>query len=277
MMMLGKIPLRFAHHVARFNGHPPTMTVMPALPLPDAASHNSPNSPNAPDISHGLASLPPRPLVVREIPLVCNHLAQKGFVAGAAGNISVRVPGTPWIWTTATGQRLDQVTLESLVPLPLEGPPSTNEWPEGRPYGLQPTSEWPFHQRLYQVRPDIGAIVHAHPPKATALALAGLPLTEPLMAEVVFYLGTIPVVPYHLPGSSALAEAVASTMANAKAALLHHHGVITVGQTLQDALNAMELVEAYAEIYLNTRHLRAQGVSVTPFTAAEVAAIEATR
>ena len=219
--------------------------------------------------------LPQRPLLLRNVPPACHRLSDKGLVAGAAGNISIRdnEAASGWFWTTPSGYRLDAITTNNLVPVPIDGELRS----QCASSSLPPTSEWLFHQRLYQTRPDIGAIVHAHPPKATSLAIAGITLNEPFMAEVVFHLGEIPLVPYHLPGSEDLANAVASTMANAKAALLHHHGVITVGTTLQDAINALELLESYAEIYLNTRQLINQGVSIAPLNNKAVAAIKKLR
>ena len=108
----------------------------------------------------------------------------------------------------------------------------------------QPSSEWQVHQAIYQATPSIRAVVHAHPGKATALAIAGIALDQPLLAEALFILGPVPLIPYITPGSPALAMALKDCFQTHQAALLANHGVFTVGETLTEAFYRMELLES---------------------------------
>lgn len=175
---------------------------------------------------------------------VCHSLYQSGFTPGKTGNVSALDEGILWI--TPTGYGMREIPPEVLV----------QYWPDGRitaDEGLAPSSEWPLHQAIYDVRPDVGAVVHAHPPKSTALAVLHQPLVEPILSEIVSTLREIPLVPFHSPGSQALAEAAAEQLKTHDAVLLANHGVVAVGKTPEDALANLELVESFAEIYLLAR------------------------
>jgi L-fuculose-phosphate aldolase len=182
----------------------------------------------------------------REMAETANRLYAKGLVPARAGNISGLHEGL--LWVTAAGLGMRDVTPENLVMI----------WPDGRVVaneGRAPSTEFEMHRRVYEARPDIGAVVHAHPPRASALAVAHQALDEPILSEMTISLGSVPVVEYHPPGTPALADAVAEALKTHDAALMANHGVITVGKTLADAFYNMELVESFAEVYLNARQL----------------------
>lgn len=177
------------------------------------------------------------------------RLYSRGLVAGNDGNLSVRV-SPDHLWTTPTGVSKGTMTNEMLVKVTLDG-----KQIEGT---LRPSSELRLHLRLYQARPDLRAVLHAHPPAATTFAAAGLPLTRPVLQEAVLQLGEVPLVPYALPGSEALAEGVVPYCGHARALLLEFHGAVTWGSSLEQALFRMETLEQYATV---TLHLRTLGIT----------------
>lgn len=182
----------------------------------------------------------------KELARIANALHDKGLVTGRSGNISAMHEDILWI--TPTGYAMKDVQPENLVMI----------WPDGRVIageGLAPSSESAMHRRIYEARPDVQAVVHAHPIKASALAVAHQPLDTPLLSEIVLTLGTVPVVPFQPPGSEALADSVAEALKTHDAVMMANHGVTTVGRTLADAYYNMELVETFAEIYLTAHQL----------------------
>ena len=125
---------------------------------------------------------------------------QRGLVAANDGNLSVRV-GENALWVTPTGVSKGFMTEDMLVKLDLDG----NVLAGTR----KASSETKMHLRIYQENPDVRAVVHAHPPAATAFAAAGIPLDRPVLQEAVVQLGTVPVAPFALPGSQGVADSVA--------------------------------------------------------------------
>ena len=111
-----------------------------------------------------------------------------------------------------------------------------------------------MHLRIYRENPDVRAVVHAHPPAATAFACAGIPLDRPVLQEAVLMLGPVPVAPFALPGSQAVADNLAPFCKGYRAALLEYHGAVTWGETMQQAHYRLECLEQTA---LVTLHLRA--------------------
>jgi L-fuculose-phosphate aldolase len=182
-----------------------------------------------------------------EIEFYCRRLYEKGYAPARSGNISVRVEEKLLI--TPSGWSLSEMEARAVVTVLPDGQVlATGE--------LKPSSELPMHRQIYTARPDIGAIIHAHPPKATALSVTGKPFNNKLMAELIMHLGDeVPMVPYHLPGSDALADAIAKTIRAHDCLLMANHGVITTGATLKDAYYQLELLEFAVEVYLTSRQL----------------------
>jgi L-fuculose-phosphate aldolase len=117
------------------------------------------------------------------------------------------------------------------------------------------TSEIGMHLAVYSQRPDVQAVVHAHPPIATGFASCGMSLEEPLCSEVVMTLGSIPLAPYATTGTPDVASSIAPLIVDHDAILLANHGVVTAGDTLQNAFMHMETVEHFAHICLVARQL----------------------
>ena len=117
-----------------------------------------------------------------------------------------------------------------------------------------------MHLRIYQENPAVRAVVHAHPPAATAFAAAGLPLDRPVLQEAVVQLGTVPVAPFALPGSQAVADSVAPYCQAYRALLLEYHGAVTWGTSMEQAHYRLECLEQLATV---TLHLRTLGIHRT--------------
>ena len=205
-----------------------------------------------------------RPGVRDEIVLVCRRLYERGLVAGPDGNVSVRQEDGS-ILVTPSGLSKVDVTPDDLVVVTLDG-----RVREGR---HAPSSELRMHLRIYQRRPDVDAVVHAHPPAATGFAVAGEAFVAPVLPEVILQLGEVPLVPYATPGSDALADAFEPFLASHDGFLMANHGATTVAPTLTTALQRMESLEHAARILLAARALG----RVNELSAADVRSLRATR
>src|SRR5918911_2152685 len=163
------------------------------------------------------------PAVRLEIVEVCRRLYERGLIAGQDGNVSVRVADDRVLVTPAGMSKVD-VRPDDLVEVTLLGE-------RLRGY-RQPSSEVSVHLRIYQRRPDVQAVVHAHPPTATGFAVAGESFAACVLPEMIFQVGWVPLVPYATPGTSELAERFEPFVANHDAFLMANHGATTVGPNL---------------------------------------------
>jgi L-fuculose-phosphate aldolase len=118
-----------------------------------------------------------------------------------------------------------------------------------------PSSEMLMHLEVYRQRPDVHAVVHAHPPTATGFAVAGIPLDRPVLAEVLTTLGSIPIAEYATPSTSELPAAVRKYIKAHDGMLLANHGALTVGGDVYAAYYKMETIEHFAKISLVARLL----------------------
>jgi L-fuculose-phosphate aldolase len=180
-----------------------------------------------------------RTTVAEEIVAVCCRLYDAGLIAGQDGNVSVRLP-SGHILVTPSGLSKVDVTADQLVELTAGGEPVTP--------GRTASSEIEMHLRIYRARPDVRAVVHAHPPVATAFGVAGRDFMDDVLPEVIFHLGGVPLVPFAMPGTPALGDAMAPFLARHDAFLLASHGATTVGPSLRLAHQRMESLEHAARI-----------------------------
>lgn len=180
-----------------------------------------------------------RARIAAEIVTVCRRLYERGLIAGQDGNVSVRLDGGHILVTPAGLSKVD-VTVDSLVELAPDGSPVT--------LGRSASSEVGMHLCIYRARPDVRAVVHAHPPVATAFGVAGRDFMDAVLPEVIFHLGSVPLVPFALPGTPALGDAMAPYLAGHDAFLLASHGATTVGPSLRLAHQRMESLEHAARI-----------------------------
>ncbi len=195
---------------------------------------------------------------------ICRHLYSAGLIAGQDGNVSARLPGGSILITPAGLSKAD-VTAADLVELAPGG-----ERVRGAREG---SSEVEMHLRIYARRPDVHAVVHAHPPVATGFGVAGMDFMDGVLPELVYQLGGVPLVPYAMPGTPALADAMEPFLARHDGFLLANHGATTVGATLLLAHQRMESLEHAARILLTARTLG----RVTPLTAEQVAELQRAR
>ena len=117
------------------------------------------------------------------------------------------------------------------------------------------SSEIRMHLEIYKLRPDVRAVVHAHPPTATGFAVAGIELTQCVLPEVIVSLGGIPLADYGTPGGPDIVEPMKPLLRQYDAVLMANHGVVTVGQHVMDAHFKMETVEHFAQIALVAHQL----------------------
>jgi len=175
---------------------------------------------------------------------ICRRLAAKGLVVATDGNVSSRLPSGN-ILITRAGVNKGMIGESDLVEVRRDGTGGD----------LRPTTEIRMHLFVYERRRDVRAIVHAHPPFATAFAVAGIPLDRPVLPEVVAGLGGIPLAPYATPSTDEVPDSLLPFVEHYTAILLSNHGAITFGTDLHDAYFKMEKVEHAAEIIYRARML----------------------
>lgn len=186
--------------------------------------------------------------VKKEICEIGHRLWQLGFVAANDGNISVKIADDRFL-ITPTGISKSFLTPEMIIEINAAG-----EVTDGNEK-YRPSSEIPMHLRCFQDRPDIGAVVHAHPPVATGFAVAHLPMDDYLMPEAIVHLGSVPLGKFGAPLSEDTKEAVAEYLDEHDAILLRNHGAVTVGEDLVTAYYKMETLEHTAKIALAAKLL----------------------
>jgi ribulose-5-phosphate 4-epimerase/fuculose-1-phosphate aldolase len=169
-----------------------------------------------------------------------------GYVAATNGNLSVRLDSRS-ILITPTSICKGMMRPRDLIVVDKDG-----HTVRGRG---RVSSEIAMHLLIYSVRPDINAVVHAHPPLATGYASAGIPLNPALVCEAVLGIGAVPLAPYAPPGTVELADALRPLVTEHEAILMANHGVVTCGTDLLQAYLKMELVEHFATISLVTKLL----------------------
>ncbi len=172
------------------------------------------------------------------VAVACRVLAMEGHVDITQGHVSARHPGTPYYWIKASGLGLDEVTADDVVLVDLEG---QLVWGQGRPH-----SELPIHAEIYRARPDVMAVVHTHPPYATAFAASDVPL-RPVSHEGALFWPDVPRYTFttDLVVTKEQGEALAKTLGSARACLMRNHGIVTVGSSVEEAaLFALQLERA---------------------------------
>ena len=179
--------------------------------------------------------------------LCCRQLAAHGLIAGRDGNLSVRL-GADRVLVTPTGFIKSLVMAADMVEVDVSGNPR-------RKSSRKPTSELDLHLRILRHRPDVHAVVHAHPPAATGFAVAGQEIPGNLLPELIFVVGPVPLVPFGMPGTPELGDRVVPYLEGKRhhALLLANHGAVTMGKTLDEAWIRMESLEHSARIITAAR------------------------
>ena len=177
---------------------------------------------------------------------VGRRMYARGYTASNDGNISVRL-GTDRLLMTPKSVCKGFMTPDMMCITDLEGRKLQGD--------RDPSSETLMHLEVYRQRPDVQAVVHAHPPTATGFAVAGIPLDRAVLAEVLTTLGSIPIAEYATPSTKELPEAVRTYIKAHDGMLLANHGALTVGDDLFGAYYKMETIEHFAKISLVARML----------------------
>ncbi|MGA3127586.1 MAG: class II aldolase/adducin family protein [Candidatus Korobacteraceae bacterium] len=173
-------------------------------------------------------------------------LHDRGLIAATDGNISVRLNEVS-VLVTPTCISKGMMSTDDLLVVDMHG---------RRISGFRDvTSEIAMHMTIYRMRSDVNAIVHAHPPTATAFAACGLALDQALISEVLLSLGPVPLAHYATPGTSELSESLLPYIPGHDAVLMANHGVVTYGTDLMQAYMNMETVEHFAKIALVVKQL----------------------
>ncbi|MEJ2736470.1 MAG: class II aldolase/adducin family protein [Anaerolineae bacterium] len=186
----------------------------------------------------------------REMVRVGRLMWERGYVAATDGNLSARL-GANRLLVTASGLSKGFLSDEGLIVIDLEGEPVSAY----RARGKRPSSEIAMHLEVYRQRPDVKAVVHAHPPLATAFSIAGVSLARCVIPEVVVTLGGIPTAEYATPGTAEVPVSIRQAICDYDALILAHHGSLTVGSSLWEAYLRLEKVEHTAEITLAAQQL----------------------
>ena len=177
--------------------------------------------------------------IKKEICEVGHKLWAKGFVAANDGNISVKISENEY-YCTPTGVSKGDLTPDMIIKVDKDGKKL-----EGK---LNPSSEIKMHMRVYRERPDVTAVVHAHPPVATAFTVADIDLDQYILPEAVLTIGDVPTCDYGTPSTMEIPDSLDPYIQNHDAFLLRNHGALTVGCNLQKAFFVMEEVEFNAVI-----------------------------
>lgn len=167
---------------------------------------------------------------------------ESGLISSSDGNISVRVAEDYYL-ITASGLYKRKLKDKHILAVNSEG-----ERLHGKS-DLKPSSEMLMHMAAYRQRPDIRAVLHAHPPIATALTIAGLPFPNNIVPEIPALLGEVAIAAYATPGTTDLAASISGLIINHDAILLSNHGSLTVGKTLEQALINLERLELVAKMF----------------------------
>ena len=182
----------------------------------------------------------PRDEVAADLVRYARRLGEADLGVGTAGNLSART--TDGLMITPSARLYDELEPSDMVEIDLEGRVLAGS--------LRPSTEWRFHAALYEARPTVGAVVHAHPPYASALSCHRREI-PPFHYMVAIAGGpTIRCAPYARPGSARLAALALAAIEDRTACLLANHGLIAVGTDLAEAFRRAVEVESLSRQYL---------------------------
>src|SRR5438309_9188495 len=181
----------------------------------------------------------------------------KGFCAGNEGNHSYRI-GPDRFLCTPTGISKGNLKPDDICVVDMEGKQISGK--------RKRTSEFLMHAAIYKARPDVKAVIHSHPPHATAFAIAGVELPTCIHPEAEVFLGAVKTAKYVTPGDTRLGESLLPYVNDSNTILLQNHGTVTYSTDLEEAYYKLEIVDAYARILL----LAKQVGSIRPLDSAEM-------
>ena len=177
---------------------------------------------------------------------VCHSAYSRGYLCGTEGNLSIRL-SDDLILSTASNTCKGLISDNEFVLTDLEG--RVVETP-GNATQAKPSTELKMHLLAYQLRPDISAVMHAHPTVTVGLTVAGKKLSTTILPEILCNLGAIPVASYATPSTDEVPESLRPYLGESDAIVLDHHGAITLGTSLHDAYCKMEMLEHHSQTLL---------------------------
>jgi len=186
----------------------------------------------------------------RQVIEAAQEMERKGLVVGTAGNVSLRLKdtdGRELLAITPSGRYYDSLKVDDIVVVDFD-----NKRVEGE---LKASIETPMHIEVHKARKKINAVVHAHPPFCSILAVAGMDIPPLIDEQVILIGGEIKVAQYGLPGTPELAKNAVSALGPRNAVILANHGVLSVGRDMREALTICELAEELAKIYVSALSL----------------------
>ena len=186
--------------------------------------------------------------IKKEMCEIGKRVYNRVMVAANVGNFSVKLNDNEFL-CTPTGVSKGFMTPEYICKVDAQG----NVIQANK--GFKPSSEIKMHMRVYKERPDVQAVVHAHPLYATSFAIAGIPLTQPIMPEAIISLGCVPIAEYGTPSTNEIPDAVSKYLPYYDAVLLENHGALAYSDSLLNAYHKMESVEFYARLLYQSKVL----------------------
>ena len=181
----------------------------------------------------------------REIVRVGKLMYERSYVVSSDGNVSVRL-NDGRIVATPTMTSKGRMTEASLAVTDKHGKPLSEK---------RASSELAMHLLIYEERPDVRAVCHAHPPNGTAFAVAGLAIDQPILSEVILTLGCVPLAGYGTPSTAELTDAMRPLIKHHNALLMANHGAVAYGADLWQAFDRLETLEHTAKIAILARVL----------------------
>ncbi len=179
------------------------------------------------------------PELRRKLVEICHRMYRQGMIAAGDGNVSVKLDDER-VLVTPTGFHKGYIGEDDLIITDLHGKKLKG--------AHKPSSEFLMHELAYAERPDIAAVVHAHPPITVGLALAGVTLAQCVLSETCLVLGAVLTAPYTTPTTREVPDTLRPYLRQANAVVMDRHGALTVGRDLDEAYNRMEAMEHASKI-----------------------------
>jgi autoinducer 2 (AI-2) kinase len=199
--------------------------------IPDPAAAGRPAGPPAigdTDVRHELIA-------------IVNELYSAGLVTATGGNVSARAEAPDEAWITPSRLFKGDLRPEILVRIGMDARPLD-------PGARSPSSEALMHAAVFAARPEVNAVIHCHAPQATILVDADLPFL-PISTEAAFF-AKIGRIPFVMPGTRELADAVVRALGEGWAVLMRNHGLLVAGRSLRRAADMAEIIERTSQVIL---------------------------
>lgn len=182
----------------------------------------------------------------KDIIEICKLIHQKGFVSATDGNISIKVDKNKFLITPSSINKLFLKT-EDLILIDNKGIVLSGKF--------KPSKEYLMHLKIYEVRSDIFATIHAHPPYLTSFSVLGLEIPQDILPEVVLTIGSLPIAPYATPSTIEVPNSIEALAKSNDQIILERHGSLTYSDNIFSAYNKLEKIEHYAKILFITNSM----------------------